>query len=122
MHVPEFLDEWVSAPNEATRRDRELIMNGLAWMDEEATRRFGKPFADCAPQQQTSVCDDICHQDRASPAFKKPAQFFARFRDLTAGGFYTTPEGMRDVDYVGNVPLATFDGPPKELIEKLGLA
>jgi hypothetical protein len=68
------------------------------------------------------LCDEICHRERAAPAYREGAQFFARFRDLTAGGFYTTPEGMKDVGYVGNVPLATFDGPPKDLIEKLGLA
>jgi len=29
---------------------------------------------------------------------------------------------MRDLGYVGNVPLAHFDGPPAELVAKLGLA
>jgi hypothetical protein len=29
---------------------------------------------------------------------------------------------MKDLGYVGNVPLATFDGPPADLIAKLGLA
>jgi hypothetical protein len=29
---------------------------------------------------------------------------------------------MRDIGYVGNMPLAKFEGPPAELIQKLGLA
>ena len=37
------------------------------------------------------------------------------------GGFYTTPVGMKDIGYVGNVPLAKFDGPPADLVAKLGL-
>jgi hypothetical protein len=28
---------------------------------------------------------------------------------------------MKDLGYVGNVPLATFDGPPAALVAKLGL-
>ena len=28
---------------------------------------------------------------------------------------------MKDIGYIGNVPLASFDGPPQALIEKLGL-
>jgi hypothetical protein len=53
---------------------------------------------------------------------KKAAQFFARFRDLVAGGFYTTPEGMKDIQYLGNVPLTKFDGPPPEVLAYLKLS
>jgi hypothetical protein len=28
---------------------------------------------------------------------------------------------MKDVGYIGNVPLASFDGPPPELLQKLGI-
>jgi hypothetical protein len=59
---------------------------------------------------------------KAPPQFKQGAKFFARFRDLTAGGFYTTPQGMKDIGYTGNTPLATFDGPPAAVLQKLGLA
>jgi len=37
------------------------------------------------------------------------------------GGFYSTPAGSRDIGYIGNVPLQKFDGPPAELLRKLGL-
>jgi len=29
---------------------------------------------------------------------------------------------MKDIGYVGNVPLTTFDGPPREVLKRLGLA
>jgi hypothetical protein len=29
--------------------------------------------------------------------------------------------GRRDLGYIGNVPLPRFDGPPAELLRKLGL-
>ena len=37
-------------------------------------------------------------------------------------GFYTTPVGRKDLQYVGNVPLKSFDGPPIEALKKAGLA
>ncbi len=120
--VPDFIDEWVSAPYETNVQDRGVILGGLAWLDEESQRRFGKIFTAASAEQRAAICDDICAVDKASPALKKGAHFFARFRDLTAGGFYTTPEGMKDVGYTGNVPLGTFAGPPPELIKQLGVA
>lgn len=120
--VPDFIDEWVSAPYETNVHDRGVILGGLAWLDEEAQRRWGKTFTDASTEQRTAICDDICAVDKASPPMKKAAHFFARFRDLTAGGFYTTPEGMKDVGYTGNVPIGTFAGPSPELIKQLGLA
>jgi hypothetical protein len=41
---------------------------------------------------------------------------------LTAGAFYTTPEGTRDLGFVGNMALSRFDGPPLEVLKKAGLA
>jgi hypothetical protein len=58
---------------------------------------------------------------KAKPPFAEAARFFTRFRDLTAGGFYTTPEGMKDIQYVGNVPLTKWDGPPPEVLAYLKL-
>ena len=71
--------------------------------------------------QQHAICDDICYQANAQPEFARAAQFFSRFRDLTVGGFYSTPAGRQDLGYIGNVPLSKFDPPPPELLHKLGL-
>lgn len=121
LHVHQFIDEWVSAPYPDQQKDRPVVVEGLAWIDAEAGRRFRKDFADLDGAQQTAICDDICFLPNAGARFKTAARFFARFRDLTAGGFYTTPEGMKDIGYTGNVPSATFDGPPREVLERLGL-
>ena len=58
----------------------------------------------------------------SKPEFASASKFFAKFRDLTAGGFYTTPVGMKDIGYTGNVALDRFDGPPLEALKKAGLA
>jgi hypothetical protein len=122
LNVHEFIDEWISAPYPGHDADRRTVLDGLAWLDRESQKRFGADFANLVLKQKTAICDDICSAALAKPEFQIAAQFFRKFRDLTAGGFYTTPEGMKDIGYVGNVPLATFAGPPPEVLTKLGLA
>jgi len=119
--VVDFIDEWVSAPYPACRRDRPMLLEGFAWLDAEAAGRFGKGFAASALHQQSAICDDICDARRALPQRRAAAAFFARYRDLTAGGFYSTPVGRTDLGYIGNVPQARFDGPPAALLKKLNL-
>jgi hypothetical protein len=119
--VVDFIDEWVSAPYPDQQRDRTIVQGGLVWLDAEAGRRFGKGFGDLESAAQHAICDDICEESRAAAAHSDAAHFFALFRDLTAGGFYSTPAGRKDLNYIGNVPLARFDGPPAELIKLLGL-
>jgi hypothetical protein len=63
----------------------------------------------------------VCYGPKAKPEFKEAARFFSKFRSLTAGGFYSTPAGMADMGYVGNMPLARFDGPPQEVLDRLGV-
>ncbi len=120
--VVEFIDEWISAPYPRQRNDRETVLSGLRGIDEESHRRFSKGFAQITDMQRTQIADDICAPAKASPEFADAAKFFARFRDLTAGGFYTTPVGMKDIGYRGNSPMTRFDGPPMEALKKAGLA
>lgn len=122
LNVHLFIDEWISAPYAAQAQDRKLILDGFTWLDEQAQQRFSRDFAALGQTQQSAICDDICYQRTARPQFASAARFFARYRDLTAGGFYTTPQGRTDLKYIGNVPLASFDGPPLEALKKVGLA
>jgi len=121
LGVVDFIDEWVSAPYPQQRADRAILLPGLAWMDAEAQRRYGRDFAALDAAGHDALCRDICYVPNAAAAFRDAALFFARFRDLTAGGFYTTPAGTRDLGYVGNLPLTTFDGPPPEVLSHVGL-
>lgn len=120
--VVDFLDEWVSAPYPDQVADRPILLEGLAWIDAEAQRRFRQDFAALPAAHQAAICDDICLLGRARPEFQAAAKFFARFRDLTAGGFYTTPAGLKDLRYVGNVAQASYEGPPPEVLRHAGLA
>ncbi len=120
--VVDFIDEWVSAPYPAFERDRGVVLGGFAWLDAEGQRRFGKGFSELDTAAQRGICDDICDEARAGAALREPAHFFALYRDLTAGAFYSTPVGRKDLNYIGNAPLASFEGPPLALLKSLGLA
>lgn len=124
MGTHDYIDEWVSAPYDRMRRDRVLIQGGIVWLDREASRRFGQGtrFRNLATERKDQICADINHAPDAAPGFEAGARFFARVRDLTAGAFWTTEEGMQDLQYIGNIPLAQWDPPPPEVLEFLGLA
>jgi len=119
--VPDFIDEWVSAPYDAQQGDRPLIVEGLAWLDAEAAKRFGKPFAELDEAGQSAIADDICDTDTAGPDFKRASRFFAKFRNIAAGGYYCTQDGWKAIGFVGNIATATFDGPPAEVLKLLDL-
>jgi len=119
--VVDFIDEWISAPYPQQRQDRETVLDGFIWLDGEARHRARRPFARLLEAQQRAICDRICDASRAPADLQRPAQFFATYRNLTAAGFYITAAGRKDLQYVGNVPLKQFDGPPVELLKRLGL-
>lgn len=122
LKVPDFIDEWISAPYPHQQEDKALVLEGLAWLESQASKRFARPFAELNSAQQEQICDPICLAQKAPPGCEQAARFFNKFRDLTLGGFYTTPEGMKDVQYLGNVPLTKFDGPPPEVLAYLKLS
>lgn len=119
--VPAYINEVVSAPYDPQQRDLVRVRGGLAWLNSESRKRHGKGFAALTEKERTGICDDICYLPNAKPEFQAAARFFDLVRDLCASAFYTTPEGMKDLKYIGNVALPKFDPPPKEILERLGL-
>ena len=118
--VPAFIDEWISAPYPAHRRDRVTVLEGLQWLDQAAGRRGAARFVNLSPDRQREICDAIAGT-AVLPEYAAPARFFATFRQLCLGAYYTTPEGMRAIGYVGNLPSAEFLGPPQVVLERLGI-
>lgn len=83
--VHDFINEWVSAPYPDQVRDRGIVFEGLQSLD----------------------VDDLA-SGKATLSFDAHDLFFQRFRFLVVGGYYTTPEGWKDIGYIGNVPLASY--------------
>jgi hypothetical protein len=123
LGVHDFIDEWVSAPYERNEQDSVIVRGGLVWLDREAAGRFGegRRFRDLDAAGRHAICADICYRPDTAPEYEAGARFFDRVRDLAAGAFWTTSEGMQDLQYVGNVPLARWDPPPAEVLRHIGL-
>ena len=128
--VQDFIDEWVSAPYEAQQEDREVILDGLMWLEQESLDRYSVSFAEASAQQQAGILDDIAFRDRVKPGLEKAGRFFAKFRHLAMSAWYSTEAGMAEIGYVGNMPLAgDYPGPTPEALahldealKRLGLA
>ena len=116
--VPEFLDFLMTAYPDM----QEPMRKGLAWMNAATQSRFQKAFVDCTPEEQARLLDEIAYPKRAAAGVKDGVTFFSRFRDLTASGFWSSRIGVKDLQYMGNVPQAAWTGCPPEALAKLGVS
>ncbi len=134
--VPEFMDFFLTDSHEddRSRESRQTAMRGgLAWIDAECRRRFGKDFVECAVGERTALLDDIAYskgdeEDDEALRDRRPQvllrhgpNFFNSFRDLTASGFWSSKIGVEDLGYKGNTFLTEFPPPPEDVLKKLGL-
>ena len=108
LGIPDFIDEWVSAPYPDQVKDRPLILDGLNGLGD---------VLKMTPQERV-----------AKFAALLGTPFFKKFRRLTIGAYYTTPAGFKDIGYIGNVPRTADPGPSAEVkahldreLKKLGL-
>jgi gluconate 2-dehydrogenase gamma chain len=117
--VPAYIDFSLREVEEETIR---LAMRGgLAWLDAECGRRFGRTFVDAASAQRLAILDDIAWPARAAPALANGAAFFSDFRDLVATAFWSSCTGVRDLQYQGNEALPEWTGCPEAALRKLGV-
>jgi hypothetical protein len=116
--VPEFMDFMMI--DQPTRQV--AMRGGLAWIDVECEKRYDKVFVNCTESERASVLDDIAWAAKAKPEHAHGVAFFNSFRDLTAGGFWTTKVGIEDLQYLGNRSVARWNGCPDEALKKLGVS
>lgn len=119
--VPEFMDFMMM--DEATPPEAQTAMRGgLAWLDAESQRRFGRPFTECDGPQHTALLDDIAWPARARAEMSHGVAFFNVFRDLTASGFWSSQMGVKDLQYQGNAFVQEWTGCPDAALRKLGVS
>ena len=121
VKVPEVVDEWVSAPYQNQQNDRPTILATLVWIDDEAELRFGLNFVALSASQQMAIIDDIAYQTEQTPSeFSRIAGAFSRFRQLVLAAFFCSPQGSKEIGYLGNVPIAgDYPGPSDEAMTHL---
>jgi hypothetical protein len=109
LGIHDFIDEWISAPYDEQMSDRPIIKDGLSWLDQETTKRFGKDF--------TAVTDAQRAEMMKMMAAKPDFVFFKRLRNLVVAAYFSSDAGFKDIGYSGNVTLAAFPAPTDEMME-----
>ena len=119
--VPEYMD-FLFSDKDASESSKVAMRGGLGWLDFECRERFAATFVRCTDEQRRAVLDDVAWPARAKPEHSHGVAFFTRFRDLTAGGFFSSAMGWQDVRYVGNVFNPNWQGCSAEAMAKLGVS
>lgn len=116
--VPEFMDFIaIEEPNRQVP-----LRGGLAWINNESLKRFGKTFVLATVAQRKLILDDIAWPAKATPDMRRGATFFSSFRDFTASGFYSSKIGIADLQYMGNVFTPIWDGCPADALKRFGVS
>lgn len=105
--APEFID-LIASHNEDLAT---ITLGGVAWLDRQMHGRHGKDFVECNPEQQIAMLDVIAYRKNSNPATATGIRFFDWMRRLAADAFYTSPIGVKDVGYMGNKGMTTFQVP-----------
>ena len=116
--VPEFMDFMIG---ERTNMQAPM-KGGLKWLDNEMKDRHNVTFVAATDAQRRALLDQIAYPKKAPPELSHGVSFFNSFRDLTAGGFFSSKMGVADVQYIGNTAIAEWKGCPKATTDKLGVS
>jgi gluconate 2-dehydrogenase gamma chain len=96
----------------ATDEMRVSFTGGLAWLDDAMRKRAdGQDFLHASKDQQKAMLDSIAYRENESPELGPGIHFFDWARRLVVDAYYTSPEGIKEVGYIGNTALAKFSVP-----------
>ena len=115
---------WIDMMASENDQLKGIYTKGLAWMDAAMVQRGAKDFLTAAPARQTELLDLIAYWRNQSPELLPGIDFFAWARRMTVDAFYTSEIGIKDIDYRGNTPLASYPAPTDAIayaLKKSGL-
>ncbi len=115
--VPDFLEFMAKDKPEL----QTPIRGGLRWLDSEAIKRFEKKFIQLSGPQKIAIVDDIAYPTKVKPGFSQGTNFFTLMRNMTATGYWSSKEGIKDIGYKGNVPNV-WEGVPAEILKEFGVS
>jgi hypothetical protein len=136
--APQFIDVLCSQNPELTA----IFTGGISWFDAEMRRRAGKEFVAATPVEQSAMLDAIVAAERTvreqnaeevlfarAQQYKgfsgytvKPGtdlapgvRFFDWARRLIVDAYFTSPIGIKDVNYIGNQALSKYEVPQEAI-------
>jgi Gluconate 2-dehydrogenase subunit 3 len=110
--VADYIDLLLSEADDTRRRE---WTDGLAALDADSSKRFGKPFVKLDAAQVEAVLTEAARNEKA-PALQKNERnplelFFVTAKQATVHGYYTSEIGIhQELKYKGNKVLLEFVG------------
>ena len=93
-----------------------IYTSGFAWIDGAIKKRGAADFVSATPAQQTELLDLIAYRrNQTDPELAPGIEFFTWVRRMTVDAFYTSEIGIKDIDYRGNAPMASYPSPTESI-------
>jgi hypothetical protein len=104
--VWEYIDDLVADSDQTAKS---FWTQSLAAIDKMAELEHGKKFAECAPEQQIALLENISRREE-NPGTPEE-KFFVEIKKATVDGYYTSAIGIhQELEYQGNTALPDFPG------------
>jgi gluconate 2-dehydrogenase gamma chain len=85
-----------------------IYTGGIAWLDHTMRQHDAKDFVSATEPAQHALLDSLAYKKNATPALAPGIHFFEWARRMTVDAYYTSPLGIRALDYRGNDHLREF--------------
>ena len=107
--------DWIDLISSENDKLKEIYRSGFTWLDAAMKQRGATDFVSATPAQQTELLDLIAYRRNQSPALGPGIEFFTWARRMTVDAFYTSPIGIKDIDYRGNSPMSSYPEPTEAI-------
>jgi hypothetical protein len=89
---------------------QKLCREGLAWLEHESRARHNSEFLDIAEKDQLDILVAVS-DERIHPKVESPGTRFVKFiKSEVIRGFYTSEQGLKELDFKGNAFYARSPG------------
>src|SRR5215218_7099471 len=106
---------WIDTISSENAQLTRIYKDGLAWLDTAVKSRGAGAFAAATPEQQTALLDQIAYRRNSTAELAPGIEFFGWARRMTVDAFYTSPIGIKDIDYRGNSPMGSYPEPTEQI-------
>jgi hypothetical protein len=106
---------WIDMISSENDELKASYAKGFAWLDAAAKKRGASDFLSAPAADQIALVDTIAYRRNASPETTPGIEFFTLVRRMTVDAFYTSEIGIKDIDYRGNSPMASYPEPTEAI-------
>jgi hypothetical protein len=106
---------WIDTIASENPQLTKIYKDGTAWLDTAMKSRGAASYVAATAEQQTALLDQIAYRRNQSPELAPGIEFFTWARRMTVDAFYTSPIGIKDIDYRGNSPMASYPEPAEQI-------